>query len=122
MTEHCRAFDMSDAGEAWDHITKNGYDVIRDWGDEAYGHFLHTWDDGKRLLCRCRNCKGLFMFQKSEFHGFDGEDSYYRDYFPVESEEEAEKLTERFGGFEIERAFKGRYLMRTNGGVHWSRA
>ena len=119
MNKSCKAFEMKDPAEAWEHMR---LDIIRDYGDCAYGHFLHTWDDGKRMLARCRNCGGFILIQKSEFHAFtDGDDSYYSDYFPVENEEEADRLNMMFDGFAIEKCFPKRYLCMTNSCLHWSR-
>ena len=47
MNKPCNAFDMKEAAEAWGH-TK--YEVVRNYGDSVYGHFLHTWDDGGGCL------------------------------------------------------------------------
>lgn len=118
MKKRCEAFEMKDLREAWEHMD---YRIVKDYGDYANGHNLHTWDDGKRLLAKCRTCGGFILIQRSEFHSFsDGDDSYYTDYFPVENEEEAEKYNELYDGFEIERRFPGRYLCMTNLRLHWS--
>ena len=118
MGKKCLAFDMEDVGEAWKHME---LEIIEDYGDRAYGHFLHMWDDGKRMLGRCRKCGGYVLVQKSEFHSFtDGDDSYYSDYFPVSGREEADSLNRQFNGSEIERAFPERYLRVTNLRLSWS--
>ncbi len=38
MEKKCLAFDMEDVGEAWKHME---LEIIEDYGDRAYGHFLH---------------------------------------------------------------------------------
>lgn len=93
----CKAFDIEDRKEALEHIEM---DIIKDYGDYAYGHCLYTWDDGKRLLAKCRKCGGYILIQKSEFHGSD--DSYYTDYFAVEDEEDAEEKNRLYDGFQLE--------------------
>lgn len=113
----CIAFSMSSAFEAWKHM--DGYEVIERYGEQCNGHWLHTWDDGERLLVRCRSCGGYILVQKSEFHG--REDDYYTDYFPVASSEEAHALNEWFDGFSIEEGFPDRFLMSTNGRLSWSK-
>jgi hypothetical protein len=58
--------------------------------------------------------KGLVLVQQSEFHGYEHDD-YYTDYFPVDSEEEAEQLNERYGGFDLEMSWKGKRVFLNNG-------
>ena len=119
MKMKCRAFDLEDVEKAWEHLDLV---IVKDYGEYAYGHFLHTWDEGKRMLAQCRSCGGFILIQKSEFHSFSGgDDSYYADYFPVEDEKEAEQLNRMYDGFEIEKNFSGRYLCRTDFRLHWSR-
>ena len=118
MSQKCQAFDFDDAKEAWEHMN---FQILEDYGDYAYGHLLHTWDDGKRMLARCKTCGGYILIQKSEFHSFsDGDDSYYADYFPVKDELEAYELNRKYNGFEIEEAFPERYLRRDNLALRWS--
>ena len=117
MSNCCKAFNMKDENDALNHI--RGYAVVKEYGSSANGHALHTWDAGERYLARCSKCGGLILVQESEFHGME-DDSYYTDYFPVASEEEAEQLNLKNDGFEIEREFVGRYLMKTNGWTRWS--
>ena len=118
MGKKCRAFDLKDERKAWEHLD---LEIIKEYGSYAYGHSLHTWDSGERMLARCKTCGGLILIQSSEFHSFCDDDSYYTDYFPVDSEEEAEKLNKMYNGFEIETEFPERYLCRTNGSLHWSK-
>ncbi len=115
----CICFEMEEAEQALEHL--RGYEKVTEYGDEAYGHFLYTWDDGERLLARCKKCGGYILIQRSEYHGFTDDDSYYTDFFPVDSPEEADELNRRYDGFSIEREFPKRYLMRTNGELSWSK-
>ncbi len=114
----CICFEMEDAAQALEHMQ---CERVQSYGDEAYGHFLYTWDDGERILVRCKRCGGYILIQKSEYHGFSDDDSYYTDYFPVDSPEEADELNRKYDGFAIETNFPKRYLMRTNGELSWSR-
>ena len=119
MGKACIGFQMDDPEKAFAHMQ---FEIVRDYGDYAFGHNLHTWDDGKRMLARCRTCGGYILIQKSEYHSFsdNGSDGYYMDYFPVDGPDEAEEFNRRFDGFRMESAFPSRYLCRTNGRLHWS--
>ncbi len=119
MRKYCEAYDMENASDAWKHMELY---TVRSYGSHAYGHSLHTWDWGERLLCRCRNCGGYLLVQHSEFHSFtDAGDSYYSDYFFLDGPEEADGLNREFDGFQIENQYRKRYLCNTNGRIHWSR-
>ena len=115
----CKAFLMDDPKEAYAHIRKN-FETMTEYGDFAYGHALYTWDDGHRTLGRCRECGALIMIQRSEFHSFTDDDSYYADFFPIGSVREAEQLNRDYDGFAIERSFPRRYLMETDFRLSWS--
>ncbi len=120
MRKICRAFKMTDPDEALAHIGQN-WEPVASYGDYAYGHWLHTWDDGSRILGRCRACGGCILLQCSEFHSMMDDDSYYRDYFPVDGADEADALNRAHDGFSLEQHFPGRWLMVTNGRAAWSR-
>lgn len=113
----CDAFNLENPDEIKEHVV---FDIIKDYGDFAYGHNLHTWDDGKRLLARCRKCGGYILIQKSEFHGYGSDDSYYTDLFPVEDEEEAEELNRKYDGFSLEMKSGIRFLIADRGSFRWS--
>ena len=88
------------------------YDVIEDYGDWCNGHFLHTWDDGKRMLVRCKTCGAYVLVQQSEFHSFtDALDSHYMTYVAVSGPEEAHELNSKYSGFELERDYNGKCIM-----------
>ena len=113
----CIAFDMKKPIEAYEHMS---LETVREYGRQAYGHLLYVWDEGERTLMRCRACGGYVLVQQSEYHGME-DDSYYLDYFPVESEEEADELNRKYSGEEIEEQFGDRYLMVTDTSVFvWS--
>ena len=113
----CIAFGMKDPNEAFAHMKTRR---VENYGDYAYGHYLHTWDEGERFLLKCEACGGYVLLQKSEYHSFsDTADSYYSDWFPVESPEEADELNRKYDGFKIEQEFPGRYLKKTNGKLGW---
>ena len=115
----CIAFEFDDPIKAREHMR---YELVTDYGKYAYGHYLHTWDDGNRFLARCRNCGGYILIQSSEFLSFtDAPDGYYTDWFPVRSPEEADLLNRKYDGYAIEKEFAGRYLMETNGELSWSK-
>lgn len=122
MEKACIGFRFSDALEAYEHMRGAGK-LVEDYGHSAYGHPLYTWDDGGRCLVRCGKCGGYILIQSSEFHSFsdNSDDSYYTDFFPVSSPEEAEDLNIKYDGFSIETEFRDRYLMETNGHVCWSK-
>ena len=90
------------------------------YGSSSEGKQLHTWDDGERILYRCRKCGGYFLLQDSEFHNFQGDDRFYSDYFPIFDPQEAERLNREYDGYELEMSFPGRYLVQDNDApAHW---
>lgn len=117
MEKECIMFQFDDVTEATEHMA---LEVIQNFGDSAYGHSLHCWDQGERYLARCGKCGGYVLVQHSEFHGAI-DDDYYTDYFPVRGFDEADELNRLYNGFDIEVAFKKRYLMMTNLRLRWSR-
>ena len=115
----CVAFNMKDAKEALRHI-RNNWEFIEDYGDEKYGHFLFTCDDGKRILGKCKKCDQLFLLQKSEYHDFSGgDDSYYSDYFAVSSVKEADELNRQYNGDRIEFDYDKKWLCVSDGEAVW---
>ena len=119
MAKACTAFGMNNAAEAWRHLLGSS-GLIINYGDEFEGKYLHTWDDGKRILYRCNQCGGYYLYQASEFHGYD-DDSHYHDFFPVTGPEEAEALNRRWSGADIEDCFPGRYLVQDDRfAPHWA--
>ncbi len=97
-------------------------EFLEDFGDTYYNeagevvHYLHTWDEGRRILAVCRKCGELVLRQSSEFHSY--EDSYYESLFPVDSREEALYLNKTYGGYDLEMKYSGWKLFQTNG--EWS--
>lgn len=117
MGKACIAFQMERAEDAMKHLFSKARIVAR-YGDRFEGNWLHTWDEGERILYHCETCGGYFMLQSSEFHG--REDDYYLDYFPVTGPKEAEELNRRWDGWQIEDKFPGRFLAQDNFGFpHW---
>lgn len=112
---HCVGFDLPTAEDAYEHF-HGLLEEIWDYGDECNGHYLHTMDDGGRKLCLCHDCYGFVLVQKSEYHGPNGDD-YYIDYFPVDTIQEAERLNELYGGFDIEMKWNGKKVLVSNGTV-----
>lgn len=112
----CIGFQPEDIEEAFEHID---YEVLRNYGDYAFGHWPYALDDGERLLVKCKNCGGYSPIQKSEYHSFTGDDSYYTDYFPVDSEQEADDLNKMYDGFEIAKKFNDRYMVDFESGSIW---
>ena len=114
----CKGFEMKDAAEAYRHMELQ---LVEEYGDRAYGHYLYTWDDGERYLCRCKACGGYVLVQQSEFHDMmGGDDSYYTDYFPVDSPEEADELNRKYDGFAIELESGIRFMIADRNSPHWS--
>jgi hypothetical protein len=110
----CVGFNMSTPQEAYTHFHGN-LKAVCDYGDTCNNHAIHTWDDGKRLLCRCSKCGGWVLVQKSEYHG--PIDDYYTDFFPVNSPSDAMSLNEKYNGYQIELEWKGKIVLLTNGNV-----
>ena len=116
MVKRCHIFEFEDPQDAYDAMDVEN---IEDYGDVQYGHFLHVWDDGKRMLKRCRKCGAYILYQRSEYHGFSDDDSYYSDWFPVDGPDDADRLNKEFDGWSIEREFQGKWLAKTNGNLRW---
>lgn len=115
----CDAFLESDPKTAYDHMKLK---MLVDYGDCKNGKVLHVWDEGGRRLCRCTVCGGLVLVQDSEFHSFtDEDDGYYTDFVPVSSEEEADRINEKYNGRDLETESGIRFLCETNGNLSWNR-
>lgn len=112
----CVAFSMDDAEEAYRHIDR---ERIKDYGDRCGKNYLHTWDDGQRILMRCKKCGGYFLLQLSERHGME-DDSYYHDYFPVAGPHEARIINETYDGEKIELEYPKRWMI-ADGHPHWNK-
>ena len=104
----CKAFTMQNKAAALEHL--QNLEKIEEFGDYCNGHYLHTWDDGHRYLCKCAECDALVLVQFSEFHGRD--DSYYKDFFHVASRDEAIALNEKYDGWQIEKEYDGKRIYR----------
>ena len=100
--KRCRAFDLRDPVLQYRHL-KNLVPVER-YGSFCGENMLFTWDDGYRMLSRCPECDALVLIQHSEYHGAN--DSYYSDYFAVDSVEEAHMLNKKYNGWDIETKYK----------------
>lgn len=118
----CHIWDIADGKEAWDSFHGR---LVKDYGDNVTGgdqilHWNHMWDDGGRLLLRCKECGGLVLVQSSEFHSFtDSPDGYYEDWIPVASEEEAHLLNILLDALPMEN-YSCRHLRRNNGKCFWT--
>ena len=110
----CIGFSMEDAEEAFRHMDRMR---IKDYGSTCGKNILHVWDDGSRILMRCKNCGGYMLLQLSEFHGME-DDSYYADYFPVSGPKEARMINEKYDGEKIEEAFPRRWMI-ADSHPHW---
>ena len=116
--DRCKAFDMN-AENALKHIREN-WEVVEKYDNDEYDHPLYTWDDGYRILGKCKECNQLILLQRSEYHDFtNGEDSLYSDYFAVSSPEEADDLNKKYNGFDIEFKCNKKWLCVTNGNCCW---
>lgn len=110
MGNICKAFEMTNKDEQREHLRK--LVIVEHYGSECNGKSLHIWDDGCRILKRCPECDALVLCQYSEFHSFSGDgDSYYDDYFSVDSREEAIELNEKYNGFQMELEYKGKKIL-----------
>ena len=118
MGKPCIAFEMEDASKALGHMD---LEIVRNYGRGTPGHPLFTWDDGERILYRCKACGGYVLGQFSEYHGME-DDDYYTDYFPVDGQEEAEALNKKYDGFEIEKSFPKRWMIKGSPErAHWAK-
>ena len=108
--KECKAFQMSNPKNALEHI-RNNFEGIKKYD-------LYQFDDGYRIFGKCKECNSYILIQSNEYHSFsDGEDSYYKDYFPVKNEEEVEELNKRYGGLSIEDAIDRKSIAVSNGEI-----
>ena len=105
----CSVFQIDEPIEAARHMS---YRTMKDYGSRAGGHYLYVGDDGHRALLRCNTCGGYLLAQFSEFHRIDADDEYMVSYFPVSGDEEAKRLNAVYSGVDLERRYRGRYLIR----------
>ncbi len=120
--QRCCIFEFDNIDKA---MKAMDFELIKSHGDTyvnedgSIKHYLHTWDDGERSLVRCKKCGAYFIRQFSEFHAFN--DSYYTDWFQVESPSVAEKLNEVYDGWKIEKEYTSPRISKTNGKYHWNK-
>ncbi len=108
--KECKAFQMSDANKALEHI-KNNFKEIKKYD-------LYQFDDGYRSFGICEECKTYILIQLNEYHSFaDEDDSYYKDYFPVNNEEEVKELNKKYGNKSLENVINRKSIVVTNGDV-----
>ena len=119
----CHIYDIDDAEEAHKQLDT---EFVKGYGDETRlpdGTLLHynsVWDDGYRVLLRCKHCGGMFLLQVSTYTSMsdEGHDGHYTDYLPVWSEEEADLLNTLLGPGEFE-DHPFRHLRDTNHKYCW---
>jgi hypothetical protein len=58
--------------------------------------------------------------QKSEFHSFSGDDSYYLDYFLLTSPAQAAEYNRLYQGMDLELAHKGPRIWRNDDKWQWA--
>ena len=120
----CHIYEIEDPEAAYKALQT---ELIRDYGDTTvddngrFLHWNHTWDEGGRMLLRCKTCGGLMILQSSEFHSFtDDPDGYYSDWIPAASEEEARLLNQLLDVLDFE-DYPCRHLRRNNGRLFWTK-
>ncbi len=120
----CHIYGIEDAKEAYKQLE---VEYVKSYGDETRlpdGTLLHynsVWDDGYRVLLRCKHCGGLLLKQVSKYESMsDDVDGYYEDYIPVWSEEEAELLNILLAPMEFENQ-PIKLLRGNNHKYHWTR-
>ena len=89
---------------------RNDLQWVKNYGSSYKGKTLHTWDEGYRILWRCRKCGHYVLEQYSEIHM---PDSVYIDLFPVKDEDHVERINERYDGFEIETCYHHKKIFFT---------
>lgn len=123
--KHCCIFTHKTPSEA---INQFKYEVLKDLDnrvyndDESIKHSTHTWDSGGRKIIQCKKCDAIFLYQWSEFHDSIGnQDSYYENYFLVESLIEAVDLNNKYNGFELETKHTGLRIWNADDVWCWNR-
>ena len=98
-------------------------EIIEEYGEfgqsedgESLAYFL--WDGGHRKLARYDEDGSLFLVQTSEIHNPDGVDEE-RDWFQVESQEQAESINGHLNGHRLSLNYKGPKIWTQDGKVHY---
>lgn len=125
-TKVCCIFDHKDAQEA---ILNFDRKIVKDLGDRVYNndgsvkHRTHMWSTGGRVVVSCTNCGALFLYQCSEYDGYNSgnPDMDYEDYFLVKSLQEAIELNNKYGVPDLEFNFKGLRIWNSQDGWHWNK-
>ena len=119
----CHIYEIADGKEAAEALRT---ECVKNYGENmtlADGTMLHwnyAWDDGGRILLRCRDCGALFLRQSSEYHSFsDAPDGYYSDWIAAASEEEADLLNILLDEGELENV-PCRHLRSNNCQYFWT--
>ncbi len=119
----CHIYEIPEGKDA---IAALKVERVKDYGDCVHlddGTVLHwnyTWDDGGRMLLRCRECGALLLLQSSEYHSFsDSPDGYYSDWIPAATEEEADLLNILLDVLELE-DYPCRHLRSNNFSYFWT--
>ena len=105
----CIAFRINDPEVAYMHINMNGAEVVKDYGNYAYDHFMSDGKNGWRKLLRCKTCHGMYLVQKTSENDKDGSKENVT-YFPVKSIHGADELCIKYDGMEILYYFDDRFL------------
>ena len=120
----CHIYGIPDGGEAREEFRG---EFVKDYGEKLSlkdGRTLHwnyNWDDGDRMLMRCKDCGALLIRQFSEYHSFsDSPDGYYSDWIPVASEEEADLLNILWDAMELE-SYPYRHIRGNNFSFFWTK-
>ena len=88
----------------------NNFEVVEDFGGEGEGY---SWGDGRKQLCRCRNCGALFLNYRIKFLAmtYDSDSISYSWYLPVASRVEALEFMDKYIGISgLSDSYEGRKI------------
>ncbi len=78
--------------------------------DGSIRWYLFRWDDGKsgsRRLIKCRVCGALYLVQRYHLNRFSAKkQTLFEDWYPVESERQADHWNRIYTGMELEHSRK----------------
>ena len=88
--------------------------------DGTVKHWLHSGENGERMLVKCKKCGALFLWQSS-YMTWRNDTVYHELILPVENRETALEYNEKYNGWFLESNYCGLYIWETSKGWVWNK-